>query len=70
MKKIILLVILLILIPIKVYAENCDGNKIVIKSITIEENNNVIENTPAYINGKNLAIDLKMSNCIGVHDIS
>lgn len=64
MKKYLLLVILLLLImPFMVKAEECDTDKISIESIAIEDKtDNVIELTEAKANDKTINLDLNMSS--------
>jgi len=63
MKKIIISIILLItLIPSIVFAEECDIEKLTIESIKINtKTDNVIEKSEPIINGRNINLDLKMS---------
>ena len=63
MKRLLLLVLLLsIVIPIKVYSETCDSNKIAITSIDIEKkSSNVTENESATQDGNNINVNLNMS---------
>ena len=62
MKKSIILIILL-LIPFIVNAEECDSEKITIESISLEnKTDNVEELNEATVDGKNISFDLNMSN--------
>ena len=63
MKKVIISIILLItLIPSIVFAEECDIEKLTIESIKINtKTDNVIEKSEPIINGRNINLDLKMS---------
>ena len=64
MKKYLKLIILLIIfIPILVNAETCDNNKISISSITLDsKSNNVEEISNATASGKNINLNISMSN--------
>ena len=64
MKKFVLLFIMFVLfIPIYVNAETCDNDKITISSITIEEQiGNAIELNEAAVSGKNINLNLFMSD--------
>ena len=63
MKKLIISIILLItLIPSIVFAEECDIEKLTIESIKINtKTDNVIEKSEPIIEGRNINLDLKMS---------
>jgi len=63
MKRFIILIILLItLIPSIVFAEECNIEKLTIESIKINtKTDNVIEKSEPIINGRNINLDLKMS---------
>jgi len=62
-KKIIISIILLItLIPSIVFAEECESENVTIESIKINtKTDNVIEKSEPIINGRNINLDLKMS---------
>lgn len=61
-KSIYLILFLIFLTPVLVNAETCDTDKISIDSITLEENfDNVEELEEARVNGKNINLNLSMS---------
>lgn len=61
MKK--FLIILLVLLPIIVSAEDCNDNNITIESIKVEnKSENVKEINSATVDGKNINLDLSMSD--------
>ena len=63
MKKQLLVLLLILLIPFVVNAETCDTNKISISSITIKEKNGEVEELEsATANGKNINLNLSMLN--------
>ena len=62
MKK-ILLTIILLLIPVYIFADECDIDKVSIKSIELlDKTDGVIEKSEPVINNKNVSLDLSMSN--------
>lgn len=62
MKKFVLPLLFMMLVPFVVYAETCDIDKITIDNITIEnKSNNVEEIEEAAANGKNINLNLSMS---------
>ena len=62
MKKILFILIILLLIPFKVYGESCDTDKITIDSIELEEKTeNVVELEEPTANGNNINFNLSLS---------
>ena len=62
MKKVFLIIMTILLIPVLVNAETCDNDKVYIDSISIDKNNNVEEIGQATANGKNINLTLGVSN--------
>ena len=63
MKKYLLLILLFIMfIPVVVNAEECDTSKVSIDSITLDQSNNVEEKVEATASGKNINLNLGMSD--------
>ncbi len=61
MKKYIIGILLIILMPFVVNAKVCDTNRITIESITLENKSDKVEElSGALIEGKNIKIDLSM----------
>ena len=61
MKKLLLIMLIIIIIPFYVNAKTCDNDKISISSITIKDkSNNVKELSQTTVNGKKIKINLSM----------